>query len=173
MLMRELLCNGTACGQYISLKAKGGKDKTRKLQIWQTTRKQKNKELSMYRLRELDVDDKVCEQVSMTMLSEVYPKAVIERCVEQSEPWSTKARRVRASTALALVLFVIAMARSLTLPRRKPTCWPLGAAAINMGQGPIRRCAVCSWPSVAAMRWWGWRWAATMSRKCMGRTVYW
>ncbi len=64
----------------------------------------------MYRLRELDVDDKVCEQVSMTMLSEVYPKAVIERCVEQSEPWSTKARRVRASTALALVLFVIAMA---------------------------------------------------------------
>jgi hypothetical protein len=64
----------------------------------------------MYRLRELDVDDKVCEQVSMTMLSEVYPKAVIERCVQQSEPWSTKARRVRLSTTLALVMFVIAMA---------------------------------------------------------------
>src|SRR5438876_10317022 len=64
----------------------------------------------MYRLREMDMDDKVCEQVSMTMLSEVYPKDVIERCVQQSEPWSTKARRVRASTALALVLFVIAMA---------------------------------------------------------------
>src|SRR2546430_9131672 len=58
----------------------------------------------------MDVDDKVCEQVSMTMLSEVYPKDVIERCVQQSEPWSTKARRVRLSTALALVLFVIAMA---------------------------------------------------------------
>src|SRR5260370_18049012 len=41
---------------------------------------------------------------------EVYPKAVIERCVQQSEPWSTKARRVRASTALALVVFVIGMA---------------------------------------------------------------
>jgi len=64
----------------------------------------------MYRLRQMDVDDKVCEQVSMTMLSEVYPKAVIERCVQQSEPWSTKARRIRASTALALVLFVIGMA---------------------------------------------------------------
>ena len=64
----------------------------------------------MYRLREMDVDDKVCEQVSMTMLSEVYPKEVIERCVQQSEPWSTKARRVRLSTALTLVLFVIAMA---------------------------------------------------------------
>ncbi len=64
----------------------------------------------MYRLREMDVDDKVCEQVSMTMLQGVYPKEVIERCVQQSEPWSTKARRVRASTALALVLFVIGMA---------------------------------------------------------------
>jgi hypothetical protein len=64
----------------------------------------------MYRLREMTVDDKVCEQVSMTMLSEVYPKEVIERCVQQSEPWSTKVRRVRLSTALALVLFVIAMA---------------------------------------------------------------
>ena len=61
----------------------------------------------MYRLREMDVDDKVCEQVSMTMLSEVYPKEVIERCVQQSEPWSTKVRRVRLSTALTLVLFVI------------------------------------------------------------------
>jgi hypothetical protein len=64
----------------------------------------------MYRLREMDVDDKVCEQVSMTMLSEVYPTQVIERCVQQSEPWSTKVRRVRLCTVLALVLFVIGMA---------------------------------------------------------------
>ena len=64
----------------------------------------------MYRLREMELDDKVCEQVSMSMLSEVYPTAVIERCVQESEPWSTKARRVRLSTALTLVLFVIAMA---------------------------------------------------------------
>ena len=64
----------------------------------------------MYRLREMAVDDKVCEQVSMTMLTDVYPCAVIERCVQQSEPWNTKVRRVRLSTALSLVLFVIAMA---------------------------------------------------------------
>src|SRR5712691_8618937 len=64
----------------------------------------------MYRLREMDVNDKVCEQVSMTMLSQVYPTEVIERCVQQSEPWSSKARRVRASTALALVVFVMGMA---------------------------------------------------------------
>ncbi len=63
----------------------------------------------MYRLRQMEIDDKVCEQVSMTMLQEVYPEEVVERCVQQSEPWSTKARRVRASTALALVLFVIGM----------------------------------------------------------------
>src|SRR5207253_3217296 len=50
------------------------------------------------------------EQVSMTILETVYPKEVIERCVQQSEPWSSKERRVRASTALALVLFVMAMA---------------------------------------------------------------
>ena len=64
----------------------------------------------MYRLREMEIDDKVCEQVSMTMLEAVYPNEVIERCVQHSEPWSTKERRVRASTALALVLFVMAMA---------------------------------------------------------------
>ena len=64
----------------------------------------------MYRLRDMELDDKVCEQVSMTMLQEVYPKEVVERCVQQSVPWSSKARRVRASTALALVLFVIGMA---------------------------------------------------------------
>ena len=63
----------------------------------------------MYRLREMSVDDKVCEQVSMTMLQEVYPKEVIERCVQQSEPWGRKKRRVRLSTALGLVLFVIGM----------------------------------------------------------------
>jgi hypothetical protein len=39
-------CNGPPCAQYISLKAKWGREKTRKLQIWHNTRKQKNTELS-------------------------------------------------------------------------------------------------------------------------------
>src|SRR5713101_6961855 len=64
----------------------------------------------MYRLREKENDEKVCEQVSMTMRSRVYPKDVIKRCVQQSEPWSSKVRRVRLSTALALVMFVISLA---------------------------------------------------------------
>ncbi len=46
----------------------------------------------------------------MSMLGEVYPTEVIERCVQTSEPWSTKARRVRLSTVVALVLFVMGMA---------------------------------------------------------------
>ena len=64
----------------------------------------------MYRLRQMDLDDKVCEQVSMTLLNEVYPKEVIERCLQQSQPWASKERRVRGSTGLALVLFVIGLA---------------------------------------------------------------
>jgi hypothetical protein len=64
----------------------------------------------MYRLRQMDVDDKVCEQVNVTLLKEIYPKEVIERCLEQSQPWASKERRVRGSTGLALVLFVIALA---------------------------------------------------------------
>jgi Transposase DDE domain/Insertion element 4 transposase N-terminal len=64
----------------------------------------------MYRLRHMDVDDKVCEQVDVALLAQVYPKAEIERCVRQSQPWASKARRVRQSTLLALVWFVIGMA---------------------------------------------------------------
>src|SRR5207247_8160227 len=62
------------------------------------------------KLHEMEIDDKVCEQVSLTMLEEVYPKEVIERCVQQSESWSSKVRRVRLCTVLSLVLFVIGMA---------------------------------------------------------------
>lgn len=64
----------------------------------------------MYRLREMDIDDKVCEQVDIALLSQVYPREVIERCVGQSGSWKKKRRRVRQSTLLALVWFVIAMA---------------------------------------------------------------
>ena len=64
----------------------------------------------MDRLRQMDVDDKVCEHVDLALLGQVYPKEEIERCVRQSQPWASKARRVRQSTMLALVWFVIGMA---------------------------------------------------------------
>ncbi len=72
----------------------------------------------MYRLREMDVDDKVCEQVDMNLLSQVYPPEVIQRCVGQSQPWASKVRRVRQSTMLVLVLFVIGMALWSRLSQR-------------------------------------------------------
>ena len=58
----------------------------------------------------MEIDDKVCEQVSPTMLSRVYPAEVIERCVGSSEPWSSKTRRVRLCTVLSLVLLVLGLA---------------------------------------------------------------
>src|SRR5258707_9763304 len=64
----------------------------------------------MYRLRHMDVDDKVCEQVDLALLARVYPKEGIERCVGQSQPWVSKARRVRQSTLLALGWFLIGLA---------------------------------------------------------------
>lgn len=64
----------------------------------------------MYRLREMELDDKVCEQVDVSLLSTVYPREAIERCLGQSEPWASKRRRVRQSTLVALVLFVIGLA---------------------------------------------------------------
>jgi len=64
----------------------------------------------MYRLRQLDVDDKVCDQVDMTLLAQVYPTEAIERCVGQSQPWMQKVRRVRQSTLLTLVWWVIGLA---------------------------------------------------------------
>jgi len=55
----------------------------------------------------MDVDDKVCEQGDITVLDRVYPKEVIERCVRESQFWADKERRVRQSTGLSLVWFVI------------------------------------------------------------------
>ncbi|MDQ6659500.1 MAG: transposase domain-containing protein [Chloroflexota bacterium] len=58
----------------------------------------------------MDVDDKVCDHVDVTLLGQVYPKETIEQCVGQSQPWTSKRRRVRQSTLLALVWLIIGMA---------------------------------------------------------------
>src|SRR5260370_12350682 len=72
----------------------------------------------MYRLRHMDVDDKVCEQVDLALLAHVYPKEAIERCVGQSQPWVSKARRGRQRKLLALVLFWIGPALWRRLSQR-------------------------------------------------------
>jgi Transposase DDE domain/Insertion element 4 transposase N-terminal len=61
----------------------------------------------MYRLRQMDVDDKVCEQINPGILETIYPKEVIEQCLQESEQWTGTGRRVRESTGLSLVLFVM------------------------------------------------------------------
>src|SRR5260221_10249519 len=98
---------GWPCGQYISLKDKRGKEKTRKLRSGTLPESLTTRSFLMYRLRHLDVDDKVCEQVEMTLLAQVYPKEAIERCVGQSQPWASKVRRVAPRKPLGpgLVLF--------------------------------------------------------------------
>ena len=55
------------------------------------------------------MDDKVCEQVDLALVEQVDPKEVIERCVEQSQPWAKKKRRVRQTSKLSLVWLLIGM----------------------------------------------------------------
>ena len=63
----------------------------------------------MYRLRQMELDDKACEQVDGALLEQVYPRETIERCVGESAPWSQKERRVRHSTLVSLAWFVIGL----------------------------------------------------------------
>jgi len=48
----------------------------------------------------------------------VYPQEERERCVGQSQPWVSKARRVRQRTMLVLVWFVIGLALGSRLNQR-------------------------------------------------------
>jgi hypothetical protein len=64
----------------------------------------------MYRLRQLDVDDKVCEQVDLALVEKIYPKEVIIECIEGSPSWTSKRRRVRQTTPYTLVWLLIGMA---------------------------------------------------------------
>src|SRR5205807_7710989 len=73
----------------------------------------------MYRLRQMDVDDKVCKQVNPGILERIYPKEVIEKCLQESEQWTATKRRVRQSTALCLVLFVMMLALWSRLNQRQ------------------------------------------------------
>jgi hypothetical protein len=57
----------------------------------------------------MELDDKVCEQVNMTLMEKIYPKEVIERCVQESQEWASKRRRVRQSTTYTLVCLLIGM----------------------------------------------------------------
>lgn len=72
----------------------------------------------MYSLRQLEVTDKVCEQLDVRLLEQVYPRETIERCVGQSVAWMSKVRRVRQCTLVSLVWLLIGMALWTRLNQR-------------------------------------------------------
>jgi hypothetical protein len=57
----------------------------------------------------MDIDDKVCEQMDVTLAEKIYPKEVIERCVQESPQWASKRRRVRQTTTYSLVWLLLGM----------------------------------------------------------------
>ncbi|MBV9710246.1 MAG: transposase domain-containing protein, partial [Ktedonobacteraceae bacterium] len=66
--------------------------------------------MTTYRLRQMEIDDKVCEQINLKLVEHIYPKEVIERCLQQSGWWGQKQRRIRQTTVVSLVWLLIAMA---------------------------------------------------------------
>jgi Transposase DDE domain/Insertion element 4 transposase N-terminal len=63
----------------------------------------------MYRVRYLEQTDKMSEQVRLRMLEEVYPRELLQACVQQSPKRQQKPRRLRHFTALSMLWFLLAM----------------------------------------------------------------
>jgi len=63
----------------------------------------------MYRVRYLDQNDKMSEQVRLKMFEEVYPAELIHHCVQHSPKRQQKRRRLRHFTALSVLWFLLAM----------------------------------------------------------------
>src|SRR6266851_3328621 len=64
---------------------------------------------SMYRVRYLEQNDKMSQQVRLGMVEEVYPPELLAACVQQSPQRQQKRRRLRHFTALSVVWFLLAM----------------------------------------------------------------
>src|SRR6266851_3238138 len=63
----------------------------------------------MYRVRYLEQNDKMSQQVRLRMVEEVYPPELLEACVQQCPKRQQKRRRLRHFTALSVVWFLLAM----------------------------------------------------------------
>jgi hypothetical protein len=64
----------------------------------------------MYRVRYLEQNDKMSQQVRLGMLEGVYGPELLRHCAQQSPIRQQKARRLRHFTALSVLWFVLAMA---------------------------------------------------------------
>src|SRR5438128_2059268 len=63
----------------------------------------------MYRLRYLDQNDKISQQVRLKMFEQVYPAELLHHCVQHSPMRQQKRRRLRHFTALSVLWFLLAM----------------------------------------------------------------
>lgn len=64
----------------------------------------------MYRVRYLDQNDKMSQQVRLKMFEQVYPAELLHHCVQHSPKRQQKRRRLRHFTALSVLWFLLAMA---------------------------------------------------------------
>jgi hypothetical protein len=69
-----------------------------------------------YRLRYLDLDDKMCHQVSLDVFEQVYPRAKICEQLSQQQAWEERARKLNM-LVLIYVLLAAALWTRLAFPR--------------------------------------------------------
>ena len=112
----------------------------------------------MYRVRYLEQNDKMSQQVQLKMVEQVYPPELLEACLQQSPKRQQKQRRLRHFTALSVLWFLLAMVLWSRLAQGrvwdKLTHWlqdrspeqpeePAGASALSyqraiLGVGPLQ-----------------------------------
>ena len=63
----------------------------------------------MYKVRYLEQTDKMSQQVRLRMLEEVYPRELLEACLQHSPKRQQKPRRLQHFTALSVLWFLLAM----------------------------------------------------------------
>ena len=63
----------------------------------------------MYRVRYLEQNDKMSQQVRLKMFEQVYPAELLHQCVQHSPKRQQKRRRLRHFTALSVLWFLLAM----------------------------------------------------------------
>ena len=64
----------------------------------------------MYSLRQIDLNDKIGQQVSIEVFTQIYPADRIESLVEQDPQVQKKQRRVRHFVPVSVVWFLLMMA---------------------------------------------------------------
>src|SRR3989442_13598412 len=64
----------------------------------------------MYSLRQIALDDKISQQVSIEVFTQIYPTEMIQTLVEQDLQVQKKQRRVRHSVPVSVVWFLLMMA---------------------------------------------------------------